>query len=74
MKSSIAKLVRPTVVPLATILACGLAHSSFGDGLGSVPNGVELAGDVMGFFHRAATSFTELSERLDPTCSECNQP
>lgn len=74
MKSSATKLILSTVVPLATILACGLAHSSFGDGLRSVPNCIELAGDVTGFFHRAATSFTELSERMDPTCSECNQP
>jgi hypothetical protein len=74
MKSSVTKLMLPTVVPLATILACGLAHSSFGDGPSNVPNCIELAGDVMGFFHRVATNFTELSERMDPTCSECNQP
>ena len=73
-KSSVAKLVLLTVVPLAAILACGLAHSSFGDGLSSVPNCIELAGDVMGIFDRVAASFTKLSERMDPTCSECNQP
>jgi hypothetical protein len=74
MKSSVAKLMLATVVPLAPLLACGFVHLSFGGGLRSVPNCIELAGDVTGFFHRVATSFTELSERMDPTCSECNQP
>ena len=74
MKSSVTRLVLPTAVPLATILACGFVHLSFGGGLRSVPNCIELAGDVTGFFHRVATGFTELSERMDPTCSECNQP
>jgi hypothetical protein len=74
MKSSAAKLMLPTVVPLATILACGFVHLSFGGGLRRVPNCIELADDFVGFFHRAATSFTKLSERMDPTCSECNQP
>ena len=74
MKSSVTRLVLLTVVPLATILACGFVHLSFGGGLRSVPNCIELEDDFVGFFHRAATSFTELSERMDPTCSECNQP
>ncbi len=49
-----------TVIPLAPLLACGLAHSSFGDGLSSVPNCIELAGDVMGYLNewpQASPSF-----------------
>jgi hypothetical protein len=74
MKSSVTRLMLPTAVPLATILACVFVHLSFVGGLRRVPNCIELAEDCVGFFHRAATSFTKLSERMDPTCSECNQP
>ena len=74
MKSSVAKLVLLTVVPLATILACGSRSLVIRRWSSSVPNCIELAGDVMGIFDRVAASFTELSERMDPTCSECNRP
>ena len=73
MKDDALKVKISTVLTLATILVVGLAHSRAAEALAGVANCVELAGDVMGFFHRVPTSFTELSERMDPTCSECNQ-
>jgi hypothetical protein len=74
MKNGVLKVKFATVVNLTTILAFGLAHSPVAEALRGIPNCVEQAGDVMGFFHRVATGFIELSERMDPTCSECNQP
>lgn len=64
----------PAVAVLATTLACGLAHTSVSETLKDVPSFVELVGDVAGFLHRVATSFNKFSERMDPTCSECNRP
>jgi hypothetical protein len=44
------------------------------DTISSVPAPVDFASELRETVHRVVTNFTELSERMDPTRSECNKP
>lgn len=68
------KFQTSAVLLMASILLCGFAHRSWLGNLGDAPDPIALACDLAHSIHRAATNFQELSERMDPTCSECNQP
>ena len=74
MKASIMKFRLPTVVLLASTLVCGFARRSWSDGISSVPTPVDFACELTESAHKVVTNFKELSERMDSTCSECNQP
>jgi hypothetical protein len=74
MKSGIQKLRTPAALFLAAILPWGLAHVSWADAVSHIPDPIAMASELIESAHRAVTNFNELSERMDPTCSECNQP
>jgi hypothetical protein len=74
MKSGIQKLRTPAVLFLAAILAWGLARVSWAGVVSHIPDPIAMASEVIESAHRAVTNFNELSERIDPTSSECNQP
>lgn len=68
------KIRTSAVVIAVSILLCGFARRSGFDILCESPDPIPLACDLVHAFHRTAMNFQELSERMDPTCSECNQP
>jgi hypothetical protein len=74
MKASIPNFRIPAVVLFASLLACVTGCRSMSDTISSVPAPVDFASELRETMHRVVTNFTELSERMDPTRSECNQP
>lgn len=71
---SFLKLRTSAVVLMASILLCGFAHGSWLGALGYVSDPVAVACDLVTSIETTVTNFQKLSERMDPTCSEYNQP
>lgn len=74
MVSSVLKFRLTAVVLVALTLLCGFASKTWPGKLSELLNPLAFSCALCRSAHRAVTNFKELSERMDPTCSECNQP
>ncbi len=59
---------------LAYAVACGIAFAPLESFMSHLPNVFKLTCNAVSHVHELPDSFKTLSERMDPTCSECNQP
>ena len=55
-------------------VACGIALAPLDGFFSHVPNVFKLTCDAVAYLEALPASFTTLSERMDPTCYECNEP